>query len=125
VIAVADMQDDVENGEITVFAPSDAAVEALPAEILSDPTLAAEFVNGHIVSGSNDVAALETAGQATTGGGQDLTFAAGTVTGPAGTRAYTTPDQAATNGFVHSIDGVLFVPELPTDTTSSSTTTIV
>ena len=45
VIATADMQDDVESGEITVFAPPDAAVQALPAEVFSDPTLAAAFVS--------------------------------------------------------------------------------
>jgi uncharacterized surface protein with fasciclin (FAS1) repeats len=124
--AGSDVQQAVETGVVTVFAPSDSAIQALPAEVLSDPTLAAAFVNGHIVSGSSDVSALEGAGQASTVGGQNLTFATGTVAGPDGiARAYTTPDQAATNGFVHGIDGVLFVPEVPVDTTSSSTTTIV
>ena len=70
-ITTADMQDDVESGEITVFAPPDAAIQALPPEVLSDPTLAAAFVNGHIVSGpERRRAALETTGQATTAGGQ-------------------------------------------------------
>jgi uncharacterized surface protein with fasciclin (FAS1) repeats len=121
-----EVQQAVETGEITVFAPSDAAVQALPPEVLGDQTLAAEFVSGHIVSGPSDVAALEAAGQAATVGGQNLTFAPGTVTGPEATpRGYTAQNQAAINGFVHGIDGVLFVPEVPVDTTSSSTTTIV
>ena len=59
-IITAGMQGQIEGDTITVFAPPDAAI---PTEALSDPTLAADFVDAHVVDGAFDVAALGAAGQ--------------------------------------------------------------
>jgi uncharacterized surface protein with fasciclin (FAS1) repeats len=83
----------------------------LPDEIFTDPTLAQQFVNGHVVSGALDLATLQQQQQVTTLGGQTLTIANATVTGDAGTGQITAPDQAATNGYVHGINGLLSIPE--------------
>ena len=59
--------------------------------------------------------ALEAQGQVATLGGQTLMIASGTVTAADGTVvSITTPDQAASNGFVHGVSGLLFVPTPPT-----------
>jgi hypothetical protein len=59
-----------------------------------------------------NVAQLTTDGTVSTAGQQQLAIANGTVTGPTGVAvAISAPDQRATNGYVHGIDGVLFVPE--------------
>ncbi len=110
VIVTAGKQSQLEGGSFTVFAPPDSAI---PAEILNDPTLAAQFVDGYVVDGALDVAGLEAQGQVETLGGQVLVIAGGTVTAEDGTAvSITTADQAATNGFVHGVSGLLFVPEV-------------
>jgi uncharacterized surface protein with fasciclin (FAS1) repeats len=104
------MQAELEGGSFTIFAPPDGAV---PEEVLADPALATAFVDAYVVNGAMDVAALEANGQVQTLGGQTLTIANGTVTAEDGTSvSITAPDQAATNGIVQGISGVLFVPEL-------------
>jgi uncharacterized surface protein with fasciclin (FAS1) repeats len=104
-----------------VFAPDNAALQALPGEILTDPTLAEQFVNGHAVSGALDLATILQQTELTTIGGQTLTIANGTVTGDDGAGQITTPDQAASNGFVQGINGLLFVPAVTPPTEASTT----
>ncbi len=111
-IVTGGKQSQLEGGSFTVFAPPDSAI---PAEILNDPILAAAFVDGYVVDGALDVAGLEAQGQVETLGGQVLMIAGGTVTAEDGTAvSITTPDQAATNGFIHGVSGLLFVPTPPT-----------
>ncbi len=80
-----------------------------------------QFVDGHVVNGALDLATLQQQGQVTTLGGQTLTIANDTVTGEDGAGQITAPDQAATNGFVQGINGVLFVPEVTPPTEPSTT----
>jgi uncharacterized surface protein with fasciclin (FAS1) repeats len=105
-----------------VFAPGDAALQSIPGEVFSDPALAVQFVNGHVVSGALDLATLQQQGQATTLGGQTLTISNDTVIGEDGEGQITAPDHAATNGFVQGINGVLFVPDVtpPTEPTTTA-----
>jgi uncharacterized surface protein with fasciclin (FAS1) repeats len=104
-----------------VFAPDDAALQNVPDEIFTDPALAEQFVNGYVVSGALDLATIEQQTQLTTLGGQTLTIATGTITGEDGSGQITAPDQAATNGFVQGINGVLFVPDVTPPTEPPTT----
>jgi uncharacterized surface protein with fasciclin (FAS1) repeats len=95
-----------------VFVPSPQALEALPDEIFTDPELARQFLEGHVVNESLSLADLQARGQVTALGGQTLTIVNDTISSDGGPIQITTPDQQATNGFVQGIDGVLFVPEV-------------
>lgn len=109
----------------TIFAPSDAAFDALPAEVVTTlKTSAAKpqltsLLTAHIVPGtvttSDITEAIESGGgqtQIKTMAGDLLTFAKSgdriTVTTPNGTIAAISGDtHEASNGVVHVIDGVL------------------
>jgi outer membrane protein OmpA-like peptidoglycan-associated protein/uncharacterized surface protein with fasciclin (FAS1) repeats len=95
---------------VTVFAPTDAAFEALPADVnaqlRADPALLAEVLGAHIVSGavrSTDLAA----GPLTTMDGStlDVTITDGTIAVD-GARVVA-PDLVTGNGIVHVIEQVL------------------
>lgn len=109
----------------TIFAPSDAALDALPVEVVSalktpeaKPQLTS-LLTAHIVPGtvttSDIIKAIEAGGGRTeikTMAGDLLTFAKSgnriTVTTPNGTIAGISGDtHEASNGVVHVIDGVL------------------
>jgi uncharacterized surface protein with fasciclin (FAS1) repeats len=114
----------------TVLAPNDSAVSAMPdsAAILADPTAAAEFVLSHIVGEQLDSAAIFASTTLSTQGGDTLTIdgVGQTITGPSGSAAsIVSPDNAATNGFVHVINAVLDVPAPPVPTTEATTTTVL
>lgn len=103
--------------EITVFAPTDDAFEALPDGTLealrADPDALTEVLTYHVAEGAltaEQVVALPTI---TTVQGDDLTVTVddeGTVT-INGTAAIVEADLLAANGVVHVIDAVLTPPE--------------
>ena len=101
-------------GPYTVFAPTDAAFDALPAgtvdALLADPAALSEILLYHVADGSlasGDVAATPLV---VTLNGQALSIGAGpTVDGAAITAA----DVDASNGVIHIVDAVL----LPADET--------
>ncbi|NCP11024.1 MAG: fasciclin domain-containing protein [Sphingomonadales bacterium] len=112
-------------GPYSVFLPSNAALETLPAEVVAalkdeqaKPQLTA-LLTGHIVPGSvtvSDIAKAIDAGggkaELKTMAGDMLSFAkqgdSVTVTAPGGATAMLSGDGArAANGVVHVIDGVL------------------
>ena len=104
---------------ITLFAPSDAAFAALPADALvalrNDPAALRAVLLAHVLPTrlpSADVfaeIAFESAG------GPELTVdapdGAVTVRGPAGAGHVTTADLDAANGVVHVVDTVLALPD--------------
>lgn len=112
----------VEDGPITVVAPTDAAFDALDPAVrdmlTADPTGAlARVLDLHVVSGDHPLAALTTAGTvsgpagnltATDVGGAVLIDSGG---GPA---TVTCRDVVVANGRLHLVDGVLLPP--PADT---------
>ena len=99
---------------LTVFAPSNAAFEALGAEALAalraDPAALRARLAGHVLPYrlfTTDVDAEQTAG---TAGGSDVTLAPGppfSVRRAATTARVATPDLDAGNGVVHVVDAVL------------------
>lgn len=112
----------MESGTLTVLAPTNAAISALPGgdEIINDPVAAAELVNAHLVSGSLDTEMIFASSTLSTQGGQQLVIdpTARTITGPSGNAAtITTPDEQGTNGYVHGVTAVLFAPAAPTPPT--------
>ena len=118
-IITAGMQGQIEGDTVTVFAPPDAAI---PTEALSDPAVAAEYVDAHVADGAFDVAALGAAGQVQMRDGEIWMVSGTTLTSSTDgsvSATITTPDQLASNGFVQGISASLFVA-VP-DTTSSTT----
>jgi transforming growth factor-beta-induced protein len=103
------------DGPFTVFAPTNDAIAAVPAETLdaiwADPDLLTDVLTYHVVAGESLTAADLTDGQVlTTLQGQTLTIGKSgdniTVNGI----EVLIPDVPATNGTIHAIGGVL-VPE--------------
>ena len=130
-VTTAGLQGDLESGLITVLAPTNAAVGSMPdsAAILADPAASDALVRAHIVNGELDSAAIFASASLTAQNGDTLTIdgALQTIAGPDATASIVNPDHHATNGFVHSINAVLNVPDPPatTTTTDSTTTTVV
>lgn len=115
------------DGPFTVFAPTDAAFDALPEgtldSLLADPTGAlTDILTLHVIAGAVDSeAAIAAAGTnvETLGGpvavaleGENLTVGGATVV---------TPDIEACNGIIHVIDSVITeAAEVPQETTTTT-----
>lgn len=111
-VASAAMVDALEQPGITVLAPSDQAMSAVPDidTIIGDPGLAGQLVSAHVISGAADAATIF--GQSSIGQ-YSVDGLAMTITGPNATASITEPDQHATNGWVHTISAVLSAPVVP------------
>jgi uncharacterized surface protein with fasciclin (FAS1) repeats len=102
-------------GPFTVFAPTDEAFAALPADtlnqLLADPTQLANILRYHVAQGETTAEQIESLPSITTLEGQDITVSSsgGTVTLNDGTRLVTT-DIRTSNGIIHVIDQVLLPP---------------
>ncbi len=100
-------------GPFTLFAPSDAAFEALPPgvldELLADPAKLAEVLTYHVLQGAIPAVDFETGMQAGTLEGKPLTF---TRNGEilVNDAAIVVPDIVTRNGIIHVIDQVLMPP---------------
>ena len=118
-VIAAELADDLSGvGPFTVFAPTDAAFDLLPAgvvdSLLADPTGAlADVLRYHVVSGAVNAATVVTLDDATTlNGVLDIQVAGSTVVLD-GRVQVTTTDIAASNGIIHVIDAVLVPGEFP------------
>ena len=104
------------NGPFTVFAPTNAAFEALPAgtldTLLADPTgQLANILKLHVISGAVDSqAAIAAAGGTveTLGGPVEVTLSGDQLM--VGGATVTTADIKASNGVIHVIDAVITEP---------------
>ncbi len=103
-------------GPFTVFAPTNAAFEALPAgtldTLLADPTGdLADILKLHVISGEVDsAAAIEAAGGNVETLGGPVTVALDGDNLVVGGATVTTADLEASNGIIHVIDAVITAP---------------
>lgn len=116
-----------ESAEYTVFAPTNAAFEALPAGvaqmILSDPALLTRVLTYHVAAGRIESGALtageaidtmemEGVGLALTGSQIDVTVPVLGAAVKVGGAKIVTADIEASNGIVHIVDRVLLPPDV-------------
>lgn len=102
-------------GPFTVFAPTDAAFDRLPAGVVAglDADTLSKILTYHVVGGSVDAATVVTLDSATTVEGSDvgIRVASGTVVLDGAVQVVTT-DIVADNGIIHVIDSVLLPPDI-------------
>lgn len=106
--AVADQL--AADGDITLFAPSDTAFDALPADVIADlradPELLQQVLAHHVVDDRLEAADLSSGPLETIDGGVlDIDVGGSAITIDGAT--VTAPDMVAGNGVVHVIDQVL------------------
>ncbi len=101
---------------ITIFAPTDEAFAALPAEthkmLRDDPKKLAEVLKYHVVAGTVPASEMVEAKSLTTLQGEPITV---TVTGEvveANDSKVLMTDVTGSNGIIHVIDAVLFPPTM-------------
>ncbi len=105
-------------GPFTVFAPTDAAFEALPAgtveELLKPENRAmlVQILKYHVVSGDYPAADLES-GQMPTAAGVPVTVTVSNGSVKVDGATVIQPDITATNGVIHAIDQVILPTQQP------------
>jgi uncharacterized surface protein with fasciclin (FAS1) repeats len=101
-------------GPFTVFAPTDAAFEALPAGtldgLLADPAALTDVLLYHVVEGEVPAADVVALDRATTVQGQDVTITVEGETVMINDAMVTMTDIMTSNGIIHVIDAVLVPP---------------
>lgn len=107
-------------GPFTVFAPTNEAFAAIPAEtldaILADQELLTQILTYHVVSGEYPASAVAELPDVATGAavptveGQNVTITAGASGVTVNEANVVQPDVEASNGVVHVIDAVLLPP---------------
>jgi uncharacterized surface protein with fasciclin (FAS1) repeats len=115
-VIAAELDDDLSGeGPFTVFAPTDAAFDALPAgaldDLLADPTGAlAEVLLYHVIGQEILSGDLSDGASVTTLQGEDVTVSIDGSTVMINDAMVTVVDLVADNGVVHVIDAVLLPP---------------
>ncbi len=101
-------------GPFTLFAPTDAAFEALPDDVveslLVEPDRLEELLGIHLLDGAHTRTALSQRDDVPTQDGRTLVIESSGATLAVGGATLTKPDQRAKNGILHSVDAVI-VPE--------------
>lgn len=120
-VDAAGLTDTLNNAEAaTVFAPSNAAFEKVPADqlqaVMADPALLTTILTYHVhTTDQVDAQGLAEAGTLTTVEGEDLTFSVDESTGQLlvdEDAAVVCPDVVTANATVHIIDTVLMPPSM-------------
>ena len=112
-LQAADLEEKLRSaGPFTIFAPTDEAFAALPAEMLDDPDIVFDILLYHVIDGAfmaSDISEVETL---TTLLGDDLIFTLAGGEVKVNEANITTSNIAATNGVIHVIDQVLLPPDI-------------
>ncbi len=99
----------------TLFAPTDAAFDTLPADVLAllraDPAALADLLRHHMVAGSMRVGDLAS-GELDTLSGDTVVVDTNGAEVTVDEARITAPDAVADNGIVHTIDSVLVPPSI-------------
>ena len=116
-IGTANLVDTLKgDGPFTVFAPTNAAFEALPAETLmmlqNDTAALAAVLTYHVVAGSVPASDVVNLTSATTVQGEDVMITVDNGTVMINDATVTTTDIMASNGIIHEIDTVLIPPSM-------------
>ena len=114
---------DLINAEgVTVLAPTNAAIAALPTwnDIAADPAALQHFVLAHVVPGQLDEEEIFAAAEVTSLSGDVLLIDSATQT--INGAHLVVIDQLATNGIAHTVDAVIVVPPVTPPTTEATTT---
>lgn len=115
-IVDADLIDKLSSdGPYTLFAPTNAALAALPSEIAGDPDLLFDLLLYHIVDGEITAADAATTGTATSLLGDELTFSSQGDSLMVNDVPVIEADIETTNGVIHVIDSALVPPTLGAD----------
>ncbi len=105
---------DPASGPVTLFAPTDDAFDALPADaaalLRSDPDLLAAVLAHHVADGA--IAAADLPVAVTMLDGSTVAVARGADVVTVGEATVVRPDVVTANGIVHVVDAVLLTPEL-------------
>ncbi|MCK6549352.1 fasciclin domain-containing protein [Myxococcota bacterium] len=114
-LQAADLVDVLKGtGPFTVFAPTNAAFEALPEgaldALLADPEALAKVLTYHVVPGKVTAAQVVTLDEATTVQGAKVSIRVDGGSVYVGDAKVTTTDLEASNGVIHVIDAVLLPP---------------
>ena len=103
------------DGPYTLFAPNDAALDAVDAALLDDPDLLFDILLYHAVEQALTAEEAIAQGAATSLLGDELTFTADGETLAVDGVPVVQADIMADNGIVHTIDAVLMPPTLGDD----------
>ena len=107
---------------VTVLAPTNAAIEALPTwnEITADPEALQHFVLAHVIAGQLEEEEIFAADEVTSLSGDVLLIdpATQTINGA----HLVVIGQLSTNGIAHTVDAVVVVPPAAPPTTEATTT---
>jgi uncharacterized surface protein with fasciclin (FAS1) repeats len=102
------------DGPYTVFAPTDAAFEALPEgqleALLQDPEALAGLLGYHLVPGEYDTGVLEQTSMLESAFGEALQVTAGDGVIQINSATVVDAGNAADNGIIHAVDEVLMTP---------------
>ena len=113
-ISQAGLNDSLDNSDVTVFAPTNEAFQAVPAATLDklakDPELLKSVLTYHVLPGRIQAASVDGSSQVVTLNGAKLNLSKAGDVVVVDEAMVTTADVAAGKGLIHVVDRVLMPP---------------